>query len=95
MKPVSPAAVLITVLVVGCLWAIPAAAQDTPASSAAAPPVDYLRDVRPILRAKCSMCHNEAEAGGGEAEAADGPPGSPPLAIGTRTQLPHSSHEPS
>ena len=65
MKPVSPAAVLITVLVVGCLWAIPAAAQDTPASSAAAPPVDYLRDVRPILRAKCSMCHNEAEAGGG------------------------------
>lgn len=64
MKPVSPAAVLLTGLVVGSLWVVPAAAQDTPASSAALP-VDYLRDVRPILRAKCSMCHNEAESGGG------------------------------
>ena len=28
-------------------------------------PVDYVKDVRPILRAKCAMCHNEAEPSGG------------------------------
>ncbi len=27
--------------------------------------IDYVRDVRPILRTKCATCHNEAEAGGG------------------------------
>lgn len=27
--------------------------------------VDYIRDVRPILRTKCSTCHNQAEAEGG------------------------------
>ncbi len=27
--------------------------------------VDYIKDVRPILRTKCSTCHNEAEAEGG------------------------------
>jgi hypothetical protein len=41
---------------------------DVPAESvggASQPLVDYLREVRPILRAKCATCHNESEAGGG------------------------------
>jgi len=41
---------------------------DDPAGSLRSPSqplVDYLREVRPLLRAKCATCHNESEAGGG------------------------------
>jgi len=40
------------------------AADESP-SAANSEPVDYLRDIRPILRGRCSTCHNEADPGGG------------------------------
>ena len=65
MKPVLPAAVTGFGLLLCCVSTAPATAQDALSAVSSATPVDYLRDVRPLLRAKCSMCHNEADAGGG------------------------------
>ena len=65
MKPVLPAAVCAVGLLLCSFPCGSTVAQETSASPPSATPVDYVRDVRPIFRAKCSMCHNESDAGGG------------------------------
>jgi len=63
MKPVSSLVLLF------CCCAIchtqPICAADESPPSANTDSVDYLRDIRPILRGRCSTCHNEADPGGG------------------------------
>jgi hypothetical protein len=65
MKPVLRAAVSVVSIFVCSMLTALAVAQEDPAAATAPAAVDYIRDVRPLLRAKCSMCHNEADAGGG------------------------------
>ena len=68
MQPVS-VIIYSLVLLVTCGFEVHLLADEkTPAgesTSVAKAPVDYVKDVRPILRAKCAMCHNEAEPSGG------------------------------
>ncbi len=68
MQPVLVTISSVTLLLT-CGFHLSLFADETPpaesSANAANVPVDYVKDVRPILRAKCAMCHNEAEPSGG------------------------------
>ena len=67
MQPGFVSAICLSLLSCGVPLSLFADEQSPAASSneSAGAPVDYVKDVRPILRAKCAMCHNEAEPSGG------------------------------
>ena len=68
MQPVLVTITSVTLLL-NCGFPLSLFADETPPAESSANvanvPVDYVKDVRPILRAKCAMCHNEAEPSGG------------------------------
>ena len=68
MQPVLVTITSVTLLLT-CGFPLSLFADETPPAESSANvanvPVDYVKDVRPILRAKCAMCHNEAEPSGG------------------------------
>jgi hypothetical protein len=54
-----------TVMFFGTVLKAQTSGESTPEVTNPTAAVDYLRDVSPILRSKCTRCHNEVDSGGG------------------------------